>query len=252
MKMIHDNSRLLSKNNLFFLFFLSFFLSFFFFFLRPLPAAHGSSQARGWNGAIAAGLYHSHGNARSEWSLQPTLQLAATLDPFTYWERPGIEHTSSQILIRFLTPLNHNENSKNNFLLRTDVRWYATISNVTKICMKFDEVFLNICISWLLFEMDEKTNGLFHLPFFPTWQSLTDHWRPTINVIFLMKYCSNCPSGEWPPLPYSQSSMLRISTLLCIYHVPERVPGVFPYTETFNFFNNPIRNCFYSILEIKN
>jgi len=41
--------------------------SFFFFFLfRAAPAACGSSQARGQIGAAAAGLYHSHSNARSE------------------------------------------------------------------------------------------------------------------------------------------------------------------------------------------
>ena len=32
-------------------------LSFFFFFFRAVPVAHGSSQARGWIGAVAAGLY---------------------------------------------------------------------------------------------------------------------------------------------------------------------------------------------------
>ena len=45
------------------------------------PAAHGSSQARGLIKAAAAGLHHSHSNARSELCLQPTLQLTATLDP---------------------------------------------------------------------------------------------------------------------------------------------------------------------------
>jgi len=40
--------------------------SFFFFFLRATPMAYGGSQARGQNGAIAAGHSHSHSNARSE------------------------------------------------------------------------------------------------------------------------------------------------------------------------------------------
>ena len=35
-------------------------------FLGPLPAAYGSSQARGLIGAVAAGLHHSHSNAGSE------------------------------------------------------------------------------------------------------------------------------------------------------------------------------------------
>ena len=43
--------------------------------------AHGGSQARGPIGAVAASLRHSHGNARSELRLQPTLQLTAMPDP---------------------------------------------------------------------------------------------------------------------------------------------------------------------------
>ena len=50
---------------------MSFFLS---FFLREggcTPVAHGSSQARGQMGAVAASLYHSHGNTRSQPHPQP-------------------------------------------------------------------------------------------------------------------------------------------------------------------------------------
>ena len=43
------------------------------------PMAYGSSQARSWIGAVAAG--HSHGNAGSEPGLRTTPQLMATLDP---------------------------------------------------------------------------------------------------------------------------------------------------------------------------
>jgi len=43
--------------------------------------AYGGSQARGLTGAIAAGLRHSHSNARAETHLQPTPQLTATPDP---------------------------------------------------------------------------------------------------------------------------------------------------------------------------
>ena len=43
---------------------------FFILFFRAGPAAYGSSQARSWIGAAAAGLCHS--NARSEPHLQPT------------------------------------------------------------------------------------------------------------------------------------------------------------------------------------
>ena len=49
------------------------------FLFIAAPEAHESS--RGQTGAAAAGLYHSHSNARSEPHLQPTPQLTATLDP---------------------------------------------------------------------------------------------------------------------------------------------------------------------------
>ena len=53
-----------------------FFFSFFHLFKAP-PVAYGSSWARCWFGAAAAGLRHSHGNTGSK------LQLAATLDPLS-------------------------------------------------------------------------------------------------------------------------------------------------------------------------
>jgi len=56
-----------------------FFLSFCLF--RASPEAYGGSQARGLMGATAAGLRHSHSNARSEPHLRPTPQLTATPDP---------------------------------------------------------------------------------------------------------------------------------------------------------------------------
>ena len=59
-------------------------ISFFFFSSRASPTAHGSSPARGRISAVAAGLRHSHSNARSELHLQPTPQLVATLDPVTH------------------------------------------------------------------------------------------------------------------------------------------------------------------------
>ena len=40
-----------------------------------------SSQAQGRIRAAAAGLRHSHSNARSKLHLQPSQQLAAMLDP---------------------------------------------------------------------------------------------------------------------------------------------------------------------------
>ena len=53
---------------------------FFFFFglFRAVPSACGGSQARGRVRAVAAGLRHSHSNARSEPRLRPTPYLMAT------------------------------------------------------------------------------------------------------------------------------------------------------------------------------
>ena len=48
---------------------------------RATPSAYGSSQARGWFGAIATGLCHSHNNLGSKPHLQPPPQLTATSDP---------------------------------------------------------------------------------------------------------------------------------------------------------------------------
>ena len=43
--------------------------------------AYGGSQARGRNGAVAAGLCQSPSKTRSEPPLQPTPQLTAMPDP---------------------------------------------------------------------------------------------------------------------------------------------------------------------------
>ena len=69
--------------------YLGFYLHFTLFFIylsifllfRAAPAADGSSQARGWIGAVAAGLHHSHGNTGSQLYLRPMPQLMATPDP---------------------------------------------------------------------------------------------------------------------------------------------------------------------------
>ena len=55
--------------------------SLFFFLFRATPTASGCSQARGLIGVVAAGLYHSHSNARSDLHLGSTPQLKATPDP---------------------------------------------------------------------------------------------------------------------------------------------------------------------------
>ena len=48
---------------------------------RAPPEAYEGSQARGQIGATAAGLYHSHSNARSEPHLLATSQLMEMTDP---------------------------------------------------------------------------------------------------------------------------------------------------------------------------
>ena len=63
------------------LLFIYFYFILFFGLFRAAPASYGGSQARGQIEAVATGLPHSHGIARSEPCLQPTPQLAATLDP---------------------------------------------------------------------------------------------------------------------------------------------------------------------------
>jgi len=67
------NSR--DKNSFFFFFFCLFAISW------AALTAYGGSQARGRIGAVAAGLYQSHSNARSEPRLRPTPQLTATPNP---------------------------------------------------------------------------------------------------------------------------------------------------------------------------
>ena len=56
------------------------------FFLRAVPTAYGSSWARGWIRATAAGLHHSHSNTGSEPHLWPISHLKAMPDPWpTEW-----------------------------------------------------------------------------------------------------------------------------------------------------------------------
>ena len=51
-----------------------------FIYFRAAHVAYGSSQARSWIRAAAAGLHHSHSNARTEPPLQPTPQLMTMPD----------------------------------------------------------------------------------------------------------------------------------------------------------------------------
>ena len=55
---------------------------FIFCLFRATLTACGSFQARGWLRATAAGLHHSHSNARSKPPLWPTLKVTAMPDPY--------------------------------------------------------------------------------------------------------------------------------------------------------------------------
>ena len=87
-KLFQNNNKYIFKNHrnwgplamvLIYLYIL--FHCFIFLLFRATSTAYGSSQARGRIGAIAASLYHSHSNAGSEPSMQPTPQLIAKPDP---------------------------------------------------------------------------------------------------------------------------------------------------------------------------
>ena len=67
------------------------------------PTAYGSSRARGWIRAAAAGLHHSHGNTGSEPYLQPTPQLAITLDPKPTEQGQGSNPHPHGHCVKFLT-----------------------------------------------------------------------------------------------------------------------------------------------------
>ena len=69
-----------------------FILLFIFLLLSATPAAHGGSQARGWNWSN---------------SCQPTPQLQQR--PDWTWARPGIEPTSSWILVGFVSTVQRQE-----------------------------------------------------------------------------------------------------------------------------------------------
>ena len=96
-----------------------------FFPFRAAPAAYGSYRAGGRTRATAAGLCHSHSNARSKPWLWPTPQLMATPDPDPLSEardRTYILMDTSQIRFGCTTMgtsnlhLNLNDTSKYSFV----------------------------------------------------------------------------------------------------------------------------------------
>ena len=90
-----------------------FFFIFFFFSFRATPVAYGNSQARGWFGAAAAGLCHSHSHTGSEPHLWPTATYASafgSVGSLTHWVRPRIKPAFSWTLCRVLNPLSPSGN----------------------------------------------------------------------------------------------------------------------------------------------
>ena len=82
--------------------FLCSFIFTYLFIFRAASMTHGSSQVRGPIGAAAAGLCHSHSNARSNSCLW--LHTAhSNARSSTHWARPVIKPTSSWILVGFIT-----------------------------------------------------------------------------------------------------------------------------------------------------
>ena len=75
--------------------------SFFVCLFRATPVAYGGSQAWGQVGTVATSLRHSHSNVRSKPCLWPTPKLTAT--QILNRVRPGIEPTSSWLLVGFVT-----------------------------------------------------------------------------------------------------------------------------------------------------
>ena len=74
----------------------------FFFSSRAALVPYWSSQARQPIGAAAAGLHHSHSNARSELHLWPTAAYGKTRSS-PHWAGSEIELVSSWILVGFVT-----------------------------------------------------------------------------------------------------------------------------------------------------
>ena len=75
------------------------FLTFCFLSFRAIPTAYGASQARGLIIAIAS----AHATATVMQDLSHICDLHSNTGYSTYQARPGIEHTSSWIVVRFIS-----------------------------------------------------------------------------------------------------------------------------------------------------
>ena len=73
-----------------------------FCFLRAVPLAYGSSQDTSGIGAAAAGLHHSHSNARSKVSVTCTT-AHGNVRSLIHRAMPGITPVTSWMLVRFIS-----------------------------------------------------------------------------------------------------------------------------------------------------
>ena len=88
-------------------------LIYLFCLFRGAHMAHGGSQVRGLNGAVAAGLRQSHSNVGS--ATHTTAH--SNSGSLTHQARPGIEPTTSWFLVRFVNHCATTGTPKIKFLL---------------------------------------------------------------------------------------------------------------------------------------
>ena len=68
---------------------------------RAASAACGSSQARGWIRAVAAGLHHSHSNTQTRAASTTYTTAHGNAGSSTHWARAGIKPASSWLLVHY-------------------------------------------------------------------------------------------------------------------------------------------------------
>ena len=74
--------------------------AFYFWLFGATSMANGGSQARGLIRAVAAGLHQSNASQIQATSETSTMSHSDARSP-THWARPGMESTSSWLLVRF-------------------------------------------------------------------------------------------------------------------------------------------------------
>ena len=84
-------------------FFVLFCFLFLFLLFKAAPAAYGSSQARSWIGAVAAGLGPQKQQCRIQATSLTYSAAPSNARSLAHWVRPGIKPTSSWILVGFVT-----------------------------------------------------------------------------------------------------------------------------------------------------